>query len=177
MRREEEKRKKKISSSQRTNVARFSFFLESRVRRASVSMKDLRIRVVPWSGVPAFRHTLSRSVALASNDAMKREEGSRASFFLPLETDLPVDPIEITLHRELPSSEKAKCVERKEKRRRNSYARGLVGEMMEKKRVVSSFEPRFGDRGWQSGSKNPHGSRKNDGAREILYIIGGKREI
>lgn len=105
-------------------------------------MKDLRIRVVPWSGVPAFRHTLSRSVALASNDAMKREEGSRASFFLPLETDLPVDPIEITRHRELPSSEKAKCVERKEKRRRNSYARGLIGEMMEKKRVVSWRDPR-----------------------------------
>lgn len=173
MRREEEKRKKKISSSQRTNVARFSFFLESRVRRASVRFDE---RSPDSSGSLEWRSCVS-SHALASNDAMKQEEGSRASFFLPLETDLPVDPIEITLHRELPSSEKAKCVERKEKRRRNSYARGLVGEMMEKKRVVSSFEPRFGDRGWQSGSKNPHGSRKNDGAREILYIIGGKREI
>lgn len=142
-------------------------------------MKDLRIRVVPWSGVPAFRHTLSRSVALASNDAMKREEGSRASFFLPLETDLPVDPIEITRHRELPSSEKAKCVERKEKRRRNSYARGLVGEMMEKKRVVSwilvrakIWRPRLAIRFEKSARL-----AENDGAREILYIIGGKREI
>ena len=121
MRREEKKEKKKISSSQRTSVIRgtflfFFFFFIERVNGeegAFVSMKDLRIRVVPWSGVPAFRHTLSRSVALASTRDETRRRLSRV--ILP-PWIFRVDPMEITLYREFLSFREGQVRKKKNKK-------------------------------------------------------------
>lgn len=115
------KRKKKdqfVATNERNtwHVSFFFFFFLERVNGeegAFVSMKDLRIRVVPWSGVPAFRHTLSRSVALASTRDETRRRLSRV--ILP-PWIFRVDPMEITLYREFLSFREGQVRKKKNKK-------------------------------------------------------------
>lgn len=104
-------------------------------------MKDLRIRVVPWSGVPAFRHTLSRSVALASTRDETRRRLSRV--ILP-PWIFRVDPMEITLYREFLSFREGQV--RKKKRIRNSCIR-RYRESDREEGKSGSFRLRFPRRG------------------------------